>query len=122
MVLAINSVRNTDYELYIIMQELTALGITPSGNKATDRAKLAQARQDLINKIAEKRVEQAEPQRQAVKTYETKEKYGLSNDKKSEFENVLSNTESRYTTQEELEQQKLGAMTIAQLNRIYFGL
>ena len=62
MVLAISSVRNTDYELYIIMQELTALGITPSGNKAADRAKLAQARQDLVNKIAEKRVEQAEPQ------------------------------------------------------------
>lgn len=122
MVLAVSGIGNRDYEYYRIMQELIALGIAPSGNKASDKAKLAQARQDLVNKIAEKRVEQAEPQRQAIKTYETKEEYAVTNDKKSEFENVLSDTESRYTTHEELERQKLGAMTVAQLNRIYFGL
>ena len=122
MISAVGGINKADYEYYIIMQELITLGIQPSGNKANDKAKLAQARQDLVNKIAEKRVEQTEPQRQAVKTYETKEEYGVANDKKSEFENVLSDTESRYTTHEELERQKLGAMTVAQLNRIYFGL
>lgn len=122
MVLAISGVRSQDYEYYRIMQELIALGIQPSGNKANDQAKLAQARQELVNKIAEKRVEQAEPNRQAVKTYETKEEYGINNDKKSEFETVLSNTEVNYTTYEAMERERLGAMTIAQLNRIYFGL
>ena len=65
---------------------------------------------------------QALPQRQAVRTYESQKEYEPANDKKSEFENVLLNTEESYTTREKLEEEKLGAMTIAQLNRIYFGL
>lgn len=122
MVLAISGVKSQDYELYRIMQELISLGIQPSGNKAVDQAKLVQARNELINKIAEKKVEQALPQRQAVRTYESQKEYEPANDKKSEFENVLLNTEESYTTREKLEEEKLGAMTIAQLNRIYFGL
>ena len=122
MVLAISGVKSQDYELYRIMQELISLGIQPSGNKAVDQAKLVQARNELINKIAEKKVEQALPQRQAVRTYESQKEYEPDNDKKSEFENVLLNTEENYTTREKLEEEKLGAMTIAQLNRIYFGL
>lgn len=122
MVLAVSGVRGQDYELYRIMQELISLGIAPSGNKAIDQAKLVQARNELINKIAEKKVEQALPQRQAVRTYENQKESEPANDKKSEFENVLLNTEESYTTREKLEEEKLGAMTIAQLNRIYFGL
>ena len=125
MVLAVSRIGGaggTDYEYYIIMQELRALGLYPTGDKAADKAKLAQARAELVNKIADKRVEQADPNRQAVKTYETKKEVGVFNDKKSEFENVLSNTEAKYPTQAALERERLGAMTVAQLNRIYFGL
>lgn len=82
-----------DYEYYRIMQQLKALGITPSGNKSTDKARLNAEKNKIINKLEEK-----------------------------EFIETLLQIQEDNTTKEQLEIDRPGAQKLAELNRIHFGL
>lgn len=95
MVQAINSVgRDCPYldpEYRRIIQELLALGLTPTGNKSADKAKLEAKKQELARKIQEK-METKQPD--------------------------MADMQQR----SQLETQKLGAMNVAELNKILHGL
>lgn len=75
------------------------LGITPSYNKSTDKSKLQQAKLELTHKIQQK---QAEEQKQNLQVQPLE---------------ATQNAERA-----KMEESKLGAMTVAELNKIYFGL
>ena len=95
---AISSTSDTEY--LRILRELMQMGITPSGNKNTDAAKLKQLKTELIEKIQTKHEEE---QKQSIQvqpleaTKETQEK-------------------------QKLEEERTGAMTLAELNKLYFNL
>lgn len=89
-----------DPEYIKIIKELTQMGITPSGNKNTDVSKLKQAKTELIEKIQTK---QNEEQKQEL-----------------QVQPLEASKESQQTQQ--LEYAKTGAMTLAELNKLYFGL
>ncbi len=91
-----------DAEYLRIIQELRSLGLNPSGNKTVDSQRLAQAKAELIQRIYKKE-----------ETNSTQE-LGVQ---------VINQVdESQYAQRAEMEEQRLGAMTVAELNRIYFGL
>ena len=90
-----------DSEYMKILQELMKLGIAPSGNKSIDKAKLEQAKQELIEKI------------------KTKENNDL-NENKTQPPNPVDGTDN--SKRAEMEEQRLCAMTVAELNRIYFHI
>jgi len=92
-----------DGEYLRIIQELRRLGLQPTGNKANDAQRLAQAKAELVQKIHKKEEE-------------TNENHSLG------VQVINSVDETYYTEHSQLETQRLGAMTIAELNRIYFGL
>ena len=79
-----------------------SLGYAPTGNKEIDKGKLQEAKQQLVEKIKEKEVHnrtqelQVQPMAPVDSTQDAK--------------------------RSEMEQQRLGAMTVAELNKIYFGL
>lgn len=89
-----------DPEYIKIIKELIQMGITPSGNKNTDVSKLKQAKTELIEKIQTK---QNEEQKQEL-----------------QVQPLEASKESQQTQQ--LEYAKTGAMTLAELNKLYFGL
>ena len=100
MVAAIQAIGSyCDSEYLRILRELMELGIAPSGNKTVDKAKLEQAKAAFIQKIKNKQDEEFKQEIQAQ---------------------PLENT--RETQRTELEVQRLGAMNIAELNKVYFGL
>ena len=86
-----------DPEYMRIIQELKRLGITPSGNKFTDKTRLQVEKNKLINKVSEQK-------------------------ENSEFLETLFQTQALNSARELLEEERLGAMSIAELNKIYFGL
>ena len=92
-----------DAEYLRIIQELRSLGLQPSGNKAIDAQKLAQAKSELIQRIHKKE-----------ETTNSHQELGV------QVINQVDETE--FAQKSEMEEQRLGAMTIAQLNKIYFGL
>ena len=91
-----------DAECQRIVRELQSLGIAPSGNKATDRSKLALAKAELVEKIQHK---QKEEQRATL-----------------QVQPIDAVDSSEYAHRTEMEEQRLGAMNIAELNRLYFGI
>lgn len=91
-----------DYEYIRIKKELSAIGINPSGNKVVDKAKLEQAKLELVQKI-EKKV-----QNDGENSLQVQPMQPVDDVQKSE--------------RSELEVQRLGAMTVAELNRLYFNL
>ena len=100
MVAAIGAISSySDPEYLRILQELMQLGITPSYNKSTDKSKLQQAKLELTQKIQHK-AEEERMQSQQVQPLE-----------------AAQNAERA-----KMEKSKLGAMTVAELNKIYFGL
>ncbi len=102
MVQAISSIRSySDPEYLRILQELMKLGIAPSGNKSIDKAKLEKAKQELIEKIKSK--EESE-------------------NKSARFQPLNSVEENEDSKKAEMEEQRLGAMTVAELNRLYFHI
>ena len=105
LIQVLGSVSNNyiDAEYLRIIQELRRLGLQPTGNKANDAQRLAQAKAELVQKIHKKEEE-------------TKENHSLG------VQVINSVDETYYAEHSELETQRLGAMTIAELNRIYFGL
>ncbi len=91
-----------DAEYLRIIQELRRLGITPSGDKNIDAQKLAQAKTELVHKIQKK---------EEIKSAES---LGVQ---------VVNSVDESYNSERaEMEEQRLGAMAVAELNRIYFGL
>ena len=102
MLQAINSISGLriDAEYVKIIQELRAFGIAPTGEKSSDAQKLTQVKAELIQRIKHKE--------------ET-------NDIQELGVQVLSPVdETQYNQKSEMEEQRLGAMTVAQLNRLYF--
>lgn len=89
----------SDPEYLKIIQELQQLGIAPSGNKSTDKSKLQEAKIELIQKI---QVKQEEEQKQELQVQ------------------TISGIQDSQRTQ--MENERIGAMTVAELNKIYFGL
>ena len=100
MVAAIGAISSySDPEYLRILQELMQLGITQSYNKSTDKSKLQQAKLELTQKIQHK-AEEEQKQNLQVQPLE-----------------ATQNAERA-----KMEESKLGAMTVAELNKIYFGL
>ncbi len=104
MVAAINAISSSGYdaEYQRILQELMRLGISPSGNKTIDKGKLEQAKTELIQKIQNKNQEEEKNELQV--------------------ETIGAVQDSQDFKRAQMEEQRLGAMTIAELNRMYFGI
>lgn len=104
MVAAINAISSSSYdaEYQRILQELMRLGISPSGNKTIDKGKLEQAKTELIQKIQNKNQEEEKNELQV--------------------ETIGAVQDSQDAKRAQMEEQRLGAMTIAELNRMYFGI
>lgn len=102
MISAISSFSHyNDPEYQRILSELRKLGVAPSGNKTIDKAKLEQAKAELINKIQGKVDEKL---------------------RKDNIEPIVPPETLDDTKRAELETQRLGAMTVAELNRLYFNI
>lgn len=100
MVAAVGAICSySDPEYLRILQELMKLGIAPSGNKSIDKTKLEQAKAELIQKIQTK---QQEEQKQSLQVQ------------------PLEAVED--TQRAQMEELRPGAMTVAELNKLYFGL
>lgn len=91
--------QHSDPEYLKIIQELQQLGIAPSGNKSTDKSKLQEAKIELVQKI---QVKQEEEQKQELQVQ------------------TIGGVQDSQRTQ--MENERIGAMTVAELNKIYFGL
>lgn len=83
---------NIDPEYLRILQELYKLGIKPTGNKQIDKAKLEEEKQKIIQRIQDK-----------IETSKNTE-----------------NKEDKERVQ--MEEERLGAKTVGELNRILFGI
>ena len=77
-------------------------GIAPSGNKSVDKSKLEQAKAELLQKI---QTRQKEEQKQEL-----------------QVQPIEGIEDTRDTKRAQLEESRLGAMTISELNKLYFGL
>ena len=102
-VIGIGGRKTDDYEYYKIMLELISLGITPSGDKIADKSRLKLEKNKLIHKIAN------------VKAKEN-------TSKESKFAETLNTVQEADIERRNLEKQKLGAMKVAELKRLYFGI
>ena len=89
----------SDSAYLIILQELMKLGIVPSGNKNTDKSKSEKAKTEFIVNI---QIKQQEEEKQDLQV--------------QPLEAVQD------TQRAQLEALKPGAMTIAELNKLYFRL
>lgn len=98
----IGGVNNIDYEHQRIIQELLSIGISPTYEKSADKAKLEAEKVKLVEKISNK--------------CSTSEK-----EPKPEFKDVIVAYQPD-GNRVKLEEERLGAMTLAELNKIYFGL
>jgi len=92
-----------DAEYLRIIQELRSLGLSPSGSKSTDAQRLAAAKAELVQRIHKKEENTSSQQSLGVQI-------------------INQVDESEYAQRSEMEEQRLGAMTVAQLNKIFFGL
>ena len=102
MVLSISAIHAyNDPEYLRIIQELRKLGIAPSGNKSVDKAKLEKAKAELVKKIQEKQEDSTQ------------------NPPAFQVPNIDNTIDS---TRTQMEEKKLGAMTLAELNRLYHNL
>ena len=91
-----------DPEYLRIKQELMSLGVAPTGSKEIDKAKLHEAKEELVQKIQEKDVKtrtqelQVQPMNPVDETADAK--------------------------RSEMEQQRLGAVQVSELLKLYHGL
>lgn len=97
MYISLNT-KTHDSEYQQIIRQLLALGLTPSGNKNSDKARLQIEKDKLVNKIAEQ------------------------NQRKENFIETLIQVNEENGLRQTLEEERLGAMSIAELNKYYFGL
>ena len=92
-----------DAEYLRIIQELRSLGLSPTGNKGTDAQRLAQAKAELVHRIVKKE-----------ETSKSQQELGVQ---------VINQVdESEFIQRSEMEEQRLGAMNVALLNKIFFNL
>ena len=98
-----NNGSGIDAEYMRIMRDLKSLGLSPSGNKDIDFQRLGQAKNELVQRLQK-----------------NKEISGSSQELGVQVINQVD--ESEYLQRSEMEEQRLGAMNVAQLNKIYFGL
>ena len=97
----INNIPGADAEYLRMIQEMRAFGISPSGNKNQDAKQLAQIKTELVDKIQN----------------------SFSGSKNELGVQVINPVdESDFVQRSEMEEQRLGAMNIAELNKFYFGL
>ena len=92
-----------DAEYLRILQEMRAMGLVPTGNKSVDAQKLARAKNELVQRILKKEETTSSQQELGVQV-------------------INQVDESEYAQRSEMEEQRLGAMNVAQLNKIFFGL
>ena len=97
-----SSIGNVDPEYMRILLDLRRLGLASGGNKEVDKAKLASAKEELITKI---------------KSHEQKD-----NNDSLQVQTIAPIDDAEYSKRAEMEEQRLGAMTVAELNRLYFGI
>ena len=104
MVQAIGAVSgiSIDYDYQRIISELRRFGLSPTGNKHVDEGRLEQAKTELVSKLQKK------------ETQESSQNIGV--------QVIDPVDESQYAIRAELEEQRTGAMNIAMLNRMYFGI
>lgn len=103
MVAAIGAINSYEDPEYLrILSELMKLGIAPSGNKSIDKTKLEQAKAELVQKIQTKHQEE---EKQSLQI--------------QPLEGVMDTQDSKRA---QMEEERLGAMTVAELNKFYFGL
>lgn len=95
----IGGISSIDYEHKRIISELLSLGISPSYDKNIDRAKLATEKAKLIEKISNK-AEEVQP----------------------DFQDTVVGYYQSDNERVGIEESRLGAMTLSELNKIYFGL
>ena len=76
-----------------------AFGITPSGNKNTDKTRLQIEKEKLINKISDQKDQQD-----------------------TNFIETLLQVNEDTAARQTMEEERIGAMSIAELNKYYFGL
>lgn len=90
-----------DAEYMRLMQEMHSFGLHPSGNKNLDARKLANVKSELVQKIQN----------------------SFSGSENNSGVQIISPVdETDYIQRSEMEEQRLGAMNVADLNKIYFGL
>jgi len=89
---------NFDYEYQRIIKELIALGITPTGNKSSDRTRLQIEKSRLAN---------------------IEEKESVEN---KNFINTLFEAHNEMTNKNPLQEEWQGANCLADLNRMYFNI
>ncbi len=103
MVAAISAINYySDPEYLRLLQELMRFGIAPSGDKNVDRGKLEQAKTELIQKI------QNQQQEDNSQGFQVQSSEGVKNTQDSE--------------RAQMEESRIGAMTVGELNRLYFGI
>ena len=96
-----NNGLGADAEYMRLMQEMHSFGLHPSGNKNLDARKLANVKSELVQKIQN----------------------SFSGSENNSGVQVISPVdETDYIQRSEMEEQRLGAMNIANLNKFYFGL
>jgi len=95
MVQAISAIGYNPYldpEYMRIIQELARLGLSPTGNKEVDKGRLQAAKEELARKVQDK------------------------------FQEQLKQVDQVDMQRIQMEEQKLGVMTVAELNKILHGL
>ena len=100
--LGIGGLHKIDYEHQRIISELLSMGVSPTYDKYTDKAKLEVEKVKLIEKISNKAEHNQEAQ--------------------AKFEETVVGYFQPDSERVELEESRLGAMTLWELNKIYFGL
>ena len=100
---AVNSRGGIDQEYQRIMYELGTLNLQPTGDKGVDKARLEAEKGKIVDKINEKIDEKTQA-------------------KGSDFQEAMVASQQENMMREKLEEQRLGAMTVAELNKIYFNL
>ena len=100
--IGIGGLHSIDYEHKRIIRELIAMGITPSYDKNIDKSKLEIEKNNLIEKISNK----------------AEQNQGTS----VSFEETVVGYYQPDNERVGLEESRLGAMTLSELNKIYFGL
>ena len=98
-----NNWSGADAEYMRMMREMHYFGLSPSGDKNADAQKLYQVKAEVVQRIVNN-----------SNTSDSQSSLGV--------QVINPVDESGYAQKSELEEQRLGAVNIALLNKIYFGL
>ena len=98
---------NVDIEYKRIIQELRALGLSPTGNKEIDKSRLNAKKAELLER---------------VKATEKVQKAEKSNEEGNDFKGTVKSLQDASEARKLLETERTGAEMLAQINRMYFGI